>query len=179
LFLLYFSIVINLEGDTLGRSPQGMVVNRDMGLISWTPTATQIGTQTIDVLVTDTQGAVSTQTYNLVVGNTPINQAPTISSQPKFSADINAKYQYQVVANDPERDSLTYTLTTAPTGMVIDAATGLITWDNPILGQTQIDIAVTRRRRYPKLYPHYQTESRSSHQFYSHDPNHLGQHLPL
>jgi Putative Ig domain len=112
--LLYFSIVINLEGDTLtytlGRSPQGMIVNRDTGLISWMPTATQIGTQTIDVLVTDAQGAVSTQTYNLVVGNTPINQAPTISSQPKFSADVNAKYQYQVVANDPERDRLTYTL---------------------------------------------------------------------
>jgi fibro-slime domain-containing protein/RHS repeat-associated protein len=138
---------VDTEGDTLkyslGRRPQGMVVNSDTGLITWTPNATQIGNQTIDVLVTDAQGATSTQTYNLVVGNTPINQAPTITSQPKFTADINSKYQYQVVGTDPENSQITYALTTAPTGMVIDASTGLITWDNPTLGNTNIQITAT------------------------------------
>jgi RHS repeat-associated protein len=138
---------IDLEGDalkyTLGRRPSGMIVNSDTGLITWTPTTLQIGTQIIDVLVTDAQGAVTTQTYNLVVGSTPINQAPTITSQPKFTADINTKYQYQIVATDPENQQLTYALTTAPAGMVIDTNTGLITWNNPTLGTTNIQITAT------------------------------------
>jgi YD repeat-containing protein len=135
------------DGDTLkytlGRRPTGMVVDPNTGLITWTPNSAQIGTQTIDVLVTDAQGSVSTQTYNLVVGTTPINQAPNITSTPKFTTDINTKYQYQILATDPENQQLTYALTTAPSGMVIDANTGLITWNNPTLGTTQINITAT------------------------------------
>jgi Putative Ig domain len=138
---------LDAEGDaiqySLGRRPTGMIVNSNTGLITWTPTTLQLGTQIIDVLVTDAQGAVTTQTYNLVVGTTPINQAPTITSTPKFTADINTKYQYQIVATDPENQQLTYALTTAPTGMVIDTTTGLITWDNPTLGTTNIQITAT------------------------------------
>jgi large repetitive protein len=138
---------IDLEGDTLkytlGRRPTGMVVDPNTGLITWTPNSAQIGTQTIDVLVTDAQGSVSTQTYNLVVGSTPINQPPNITSTPKFTSDINTKYQYQILATDPENQQLTYALTTAPNGMVIDANTGLITWNNPTLGNTQINITAT------------------------------------
>jgi large repetitive protein len=135
------------EGDvltyTLGRRPVGMVVNGNTGLVSWTPNSAQVGTQTVDVLVTDAQGAVTTQTYNLVVGTTPINQPPTITSSPKFTADTSTQYQYQVVGADPENGQLTYALTTAPAGMVIDASTGLITWANPTLGNTQIQITAT------------------------------------
>jgi Putative Ig domain len=43
-----------------------------------------------------------------------------------------------VVGKDPENGALTYSLTTAPVGMAIDAVTGLITWDNPIIGNTQV-----------------------------------------
>jgi large repetitive protein len=120
-----------------------MVVNSDTGLITWTPNSSQIGTQTIDVLVTDIQGAVSTQTYHLVVAINPINQAPTITSIPKLTADTNSQYQYQVIGTDPENSQITYALTTAPSGMVIDASTGLITWNNPTLGNTNIKITAT------------------------------------
>jgi YD repeat-containing protein len=138
---------VDLEGDTLtyrlGRRPTGMMVDANTGLITWTPNASQIGTQTIDVLVTDIQGAVSTQTYNLVVGSSPINQAPTITSTPKFTTDINSPYQYQVVSTDPENNQIAYALANAPTGMVIDGSTGLITWNNPTLGKTNIKITAT------------------------------------
>jgi RHS repeat-associated protein len=52
-------------------------------------------------------------------------------------------YKYQVVGIDPENSQITYTLITAPSGMVIDANTGLITWNNPTLGNTQIKITAT------------------------------------
>jgi large repetitive protein len=62
---------------------------------------------------------------------------------PGLTADTNTQYQYQVVGADPENGQLTYALTTAPAGMVIDARTGLITWASPTLGNTQIQITVT------------------------------------
>jgi large repetitive protein len=137
---------VDIDGDSilnysLGRYPQGMNVDANTGLITWTPNSSQTGSQIIDVLVTDAQGAVTTQTYNLVVGSTPISQPPTITSTPKLTADINRPYQYQIVANDPENQQLTYTLTNPPVGMIIDANTGLITWNNPTVGTTQITIA--------------------------------------
>ena len=59
------------------------------------------------------------------------------------NTDINSQYQYQIIANDPENNQLIYSLTTAPSGMVIDASTGLITWNNPTLGNTNIKITAT------------------------------------
>ena len=56
------------------------------------------------------------------------NSNPHIISQPVTTAYINEQYQYDVDANDPDGDSLTYSLVTKPTGMSIDASTGLITW---------------------------------------------------
>ncbi|HEU4768602.1 MAG TPA: RHS repeat-associated core domain-containing protein [Pyrinomonadaceae bacterium] len=40
----------------------------------------------------------------------------------------HATYTYDVEAVDPDGDALTYSLTTLPLGMMIDATTGLITW---------------------------------------------------
>jgi large repetitive protein len=137
---------IDLEGDaltySLGLKPEGMTISQN-GLISWRPAANQVGNQTVEVLVTDAQGAVSKQTYELVVGTEPVNLAPTISSQPKGIASLGTAYQYQVIASDPENSVLTYALVNGPTGMVIDAVTGLLTWNSPIAGTNQVVVSVT------------------------------------
>ena len=54
------------------------------------------------------------------------NGPPRIVSSPpsEFKAE---NYTYQVIAEDPDGDPLTYSLTSAPQGMTIDAKTGLIT----------------------------------------------------
>ena len=50
--------------------------------------------------------------------------APTITSTPVTSAAEDAAYSYDVNATDPDvGDTLTYALTTAPTGMTINATT--------------------------------------------------------
>jgi large repetitive protein len=62
-----------------------------------------------------------------------------------------APYRYQMVAQDSENGALTYGLKTAPVGMEIlpkrgyanDAQTGLLTWNNPVLGNTRIEVTVT------------------------------------
>ena len=59
----------------------------------------------------------------------PANQAPTISSTPVLTATVGLLYTYQVTATDPNAgDVLTFSLTTAPTGMTINPTTGVITW---------------------------------------------------
>lgn len=58
----------------------------------------------------------------------PINNAPVIISTPLTDAQVNTVYQYSVVGHDPDQEGLTYSLTTAPTGMTIDATSGLIQW---------------------------------------------------
>lgn len=59
----------------------------------------------------------------------------TIANSPpaiKASADTHAfngrEYTYQVKATDPDGDPLTYSLKSAPAGMTIDPATGLVRW---------------------------------------------------
>lgn len=46
---------------------------------------------------------------------------------------LNGKiFSYQVKASDPDGDTLTYALPSAPPGMTIDASAGLITWEVPL-----------------------------------------------
>ena len=58
----------------------------------------------------------------------PTNQSPTITSTPITTATVAAAYAYNVNATDPDGDTLTYSLTTNPTGMTIDSTTGVINW---------------------------------------------------
>ncbi|MEJ1929429.1 putative Ig domain-containing protein [Nostoc sp. NIES-2111] len=123
---------------SLGRKPAGMTID-DNGIIRWTPQSNQIGQQEVEVLVQDGQGAVTSQVYTIEVGTTAINTAPSITSTPVYIANTGSAYQYQVQATDPDAgDRLTYQLLSAPTGMNIDAATGLLTWANPVAGNYRV-----------------------------------------
>ena len=56
------------------------------------------------------------------------NSSPVIESDPVTTAKEGAVYTYDVEATDPNEDTLTYSLTTSPTGMTINSTTGVITW---------------------------------------------------
>ncbi|MFC1800801.1 S8 family serine peptidase, partial [Nanoarchaeota archaeon] len=71
------------------------------------------------------------QTSNQIVVSitvNSVNDVPTISSTPVTSTNVGASYQYSVIANDIELDTLTYSLTTKPNGMSISSTTGVISW---------------------------------------------------
>nr|WP_228057013.1 putative Ig domain-containing protein [Tychonema sp. LEGE 07203] len=130
------------ENDTLryslGTKPDGMKIDARTGLIEWTPGANFVGSHTVEVLATDTQGGVGNQKFAVSVGTAAINLPPTVVSTPVFAASLGSQYSYPVQATDPESGSLTYQLLKAPMGMAINAATGLLTWDNPTAGNHQI-----------------------------------------
>ncbi len=120
------------DGDTLSyaltTSPAGMSIDALTGAIAWTPSVTQIGSHEVEVSVNDGHGATGTQHFTLVVSAANSNHAPTVTSTPAPNARATREYQYNLDATDEDGDTLTYTLTTAPAGMSIDAATGLIRW---------------------------------------------------
>ncbi|MEJ2590210.1 MAG: putative Ig domain-containing protein, partial [Candidatus Thiodiazotropha sp.] len=119
------------DGDTLSYSlttaPAGMVIDSASGLIAWTPSTAQVGSQAVTVQVSDGKGGTDAQSFTIVVDAAP-NSPPTIDSTPVTTATEGAAYGYDVNATDADGDTLSYSLTAAPAGMAIDAASGLISW---------------------------------------------------
>ncbi|MDC2890444.1 putative Ig domain-containing protein [Psychrosphaera algicola] len=117
------------EGDTLGyeltTAPTGMVIGSSTGEINWTPEASAIGDNAVVVAISDGNSSIS---HNFTVTVTAVNDTPIITSVAVTNGAESVAYQYTVVATDEENDSLTFSLTTAPSGMSINETNGLITW---------------------------------------------------
>ncbi|MEM6398797.1 MAG: Ig-like domain-containing protein [Cyanobacteria bacterium P01_D01_bin.116] len=117
------------DGDylvwSLDNAPNGMVINPETGALRWNPTEEQIGEHNISVTLTDANGAFVGQEFTLYVNGT--NTPPQIVSTAVTRAAVNQDYKYQIVATDPENDTLTYSLGNSPAGMTV-SENGLITW---------------------------------------------------
>jgi len=76
----------------------------------------------------------------LIISNSP----PIILSSPPTSVE-KATYIYQVKANDPDNEPLTFTLKSGPKGMEMDKKTGLIRWEirNEDKGNHSVEIEVS------------------------------------
>ena len=57
-----------------------------------------------------------------------LNRTAEFTSSPKREAIVDRAYTYRAAASDQDGDSLTFGLISGPVGMVIDAATGIVTW---------------------------------------------------
>ena len=82
-----------------------------------------------------------------------INHAPEISNPPVLGqmVDILQTYTYDVDATDVDGDTLTYSLTDNPNGMVIDPTTGVITWPEAnCVVTTELGLVLTKGDRCHK-----------------------------
>ena len=113
---------------SLDAAPAGMAINAATGVISWTPTAAQVGSHPVTARVTDPTARFGTQTYTLIVAADTQAQPPAFTSAPVTVATYGQPYAYVATATDPESGAITYALDVAPTGMTINAATGAIAW---------------------------------------------------
>jgi len=76
-------------------------------------------------------------------GTIPTNNAPVINSSPITNSLNNVLYTYNVVATDTDGDTLTYSLTSSPTGMTIDSSTGVISWTPNAIGDYNVTLKVS------------------------------------
>ncbi len=70
------------------------------------------------------------------------NAVPQLTSTPITTATVDVPYHYDVDATDADGDALTYALTRAPEDMMIDPASGLITWIPKVPGSATVDVKV-------------------------------------
>jgi len=92
-----------------------------------TPTfvADLAGTSVLQLIVSD--DLEDSRPDTMTVTAVQLNRPPVITSTPITTATVGQPYSYAVQATDPDPgDTLTFSLTTAPTGMTINATTGLI-----------------------------------------------------
>ncbi|MDP2228935.1 MAG: putative Ig domain-containing protein, partial [Moraxellaceae bacterium] len=114
---------------SLTAAPAGMSINASTGVISWMPPEA-ISNYTANVTVRVSDGSLtSDQSYVITVSAD--NDAPFFTSVDATFAVENVPYSYDVEAEDPEGQPLTFSLTTFPAGMTINAATGVISWTPP------------------------------------------------
>lgn len=86
------------------------------------------GTYRAQLIVTDSHGAASAAD-TVTISAQVLNLPPVITSTAVTIAATGQPYGYDVEAHDPDAgDALTFFLMTAPAGMMIDPATGLIQW---------------------------------------------------
>jgi hypothetical protein len=140
-------------GDTLSyeltTAPAGMSINVATGLINWTPTVSQAGTQNVMVRVTDNSSSTLSTNQGFTIAVTAIalipgNTAPVITTNATLGATEGIAYSYDVDATDANAsDTLSYELTTAPAGMSINPANGLISW-TPATSQTGTQAVTVR-----------------------------------
>jgi len=103
-----------------------LTINAD-NTLSYAPKADFFGSDAFTYTACDSKGETDTANVNVKVN--AVNDAPRFTSTPVTTATVDALYTYDVDATDPDStDTLTYSLTIKPTGMTIDAATGLIQW---------------------------------------------------
>jgi len=110
----------------LDAAPIGMEIS-ESGLITWTPTESQIGDNFIDMALSD-GGIYIHQSWTIVVTG-EVNEPPTFTNDPAVAHLAGTAYTWDAEADDPDGDALTFELTTGPVDATLDAATGQLIWE--------------------------------------------------
>jgi hypothetical protein len=123
------------DGDNLTfsldpeQAPAGATINPQTGVFTWTPTAAQVGTFTVRVLVTDDgqPPLADSETFTITVA---ANRAPMLDPiAPKEVAE-GSELTFTAIATDPDGNQITFALDPdqSPAGATIDPASGIFRW---------------------------------------------------
>jgi hypothetical protein len=115
--LIYTVVTEPTRGTLTGTAPY----------LVYTPAPNLNGTDSFTFKASDGASDSNVATVSITVN--PVNDPPVITSTPVTTATEGVLYTYNVEATDVDTgDVLTYSLTASPTGMIMDAVTGLIQW---------------------------------------------------
>lgn len=132
--LAYTVVDAPLHGTLTGTAPA----------LVYTPHANYHGADRLTFRASD--GDADSNLATVAITVTLVNDPPRITSVAPLLTVDNVAYRYPVTAQDIDvGDVLTYSLLTAPTGMTIDPATGVIDWQPGVdqAGEHAVTVAVT------------------------------------
>ena len=111
--------------------PDGVALDAATGVLTWTPTEAQgPSTNRITVWVADNGVPPLSATNSFTVVVNEVNAAPVLGVPANLSVDELTTLRVTHTATDPDlpANALTFGLVTAPDGVRLDAATGVLTW---------------------------------------------------
>lgn len=130
---------------SLVSGPAGAQVDSVTGVFTWTPGETDGGTTTtFTVRVTDSTGLSTDRTFHVDVAE--VNDAPQLAEfAPRVVREGSLlEVTASAIDTDLPAGPLTYSLQSAPDGMTIDPATGVIRWTpSNVQGGRSYDVLVT------------------------------------
>jgi hypothetical protein len=134
-------------GVTQGQN--GSVTINTNNMLIYKPSRNFCGTDSFTYTVSDGKGGTDKAEVELTV--TAVNDPPVIISKPPTTTRVWGSYSYDVDVQDPDGDTLSYSLIDKPDGMVIDVNTGLIEWrpDNTQDGEYEITVKVEDANEIP------------------------------
>jgi hypothetical protein len=112
---------------SIDKGPNNMSLNQVGRQISWIPDTP--GRYPVELKAVNPLGEIR-QKFIITVSPNP--KGPRITSDPLIDAFVDTKYQY--IPQSDGQAPLTWTLTTGPSGAVINGSTGVVTW-TPTLEQ--------------------------------------------
>lgn len=137
------------ESDALSfsliASPAGAVIGATSGRLTWTPSAGQLGAQTITVQVQDVRGASIRRSFVIdVLTNGPTSSLPWAVTPPRADATADQRYVGRVVGADALGRPLTTALVAGPAGLEL-APDGTLAWTPAVtqLGHRTFDVRFT------------------------------------
>ncbi len=138
----------SLKIISVTQGKNGSVTINPDSTLAYSPHAKFYGSDVFTYTISDDKGLTDTAKVNITVKM--VNDAPVIISAPVTTATVGELYTYDVNAADPDLgDKLTYSLTTKPTGMTIDASTGLIQWKPTRVGDNKVLVKVADSNSIP------------------------------
>jgi hypothetical protein len=130
------------DGDVLHyslvTSVMGMTVDSLTGRISWTPK--QVGVFPVSVAVWDGKDK-TTFDFNITVRR--LNHPPRFTGTPLLNATVDSPYLYRTAAVDADNDTLSFWIQQGPPGMLVDNATGNVSWMPSSVGNISVSIMVS------------------------------------
>lgn len=127
------------NGDTLSVASvtvpaHGNAVVSAKDAVTYAPASGYNGTDLFTYIAQNARGLKDTATVYVTVKY--VNQPPVITSTPPGNATVGVQYVYAPVVSDPDKnETFSWSLSGQPAGMIVDAATGKITW-TPSAGTT-------------------------------------------
>lgn len=103
--------------------PTGLSLNVNSGLVSGS--VSQLGAFSVDIAVSDGLGGSDSASFVWNVSNAP-NSSPTLTNPGEQNSTVGDSVLLNLMATDPDGDSLTFSASGLPTGLVLDDASGAI-----------------------------------------------------